>query len=725
MVETKCPNCGANIKVENNNKTLVCEHCGAKFLLEDVVNKYQTVNQYNTTQNIVKNIYGHDTLETADMIRNADVFVTLGEFSKAENLYTQVINANPADWRGWFGFVRIKTKNFTDLADTKHLEYLEKARKVADNQQKTEIDNIYSEYLQKIKEEKERQRKIEEERIREQQKREIEGGEEGKRRNRRFAITLAILLPILILLFVLVPIVYGVIEKKTYCFGDYGKYVEKYNVSEFVIPEGVTNIDNGAFSGCNTLTQIVIPNGVTSIGAWAFKNCSSLTEVVMPDSITIIEMYAFEGCDSLTQIVIPNSITSIGEGAFRNCSSLTNIKVDANNATYKDIDGNLYSKDGTTLLQYANGKTATAFVVPDSVTSIGEEAFYSCDSLTTVRFGDNSQLTSIGYEAFRDCDSLTEIVIPASVTSIGYDAFYNCDSLTEIVIPASVTSIGSCAFYDCDSLTEIVIPASVTSIGYCVFEDCTSLTIYCEEASKPSGWSDSWNYSNRPVVWGYEYAKQNGIMYGIKDGFATIISLSSKNDIDSITIPNSIIYKDSTYAVTCIEKGVFKNCESLTEITLPFVGAALNGTENTHFGYIFGASSYLNNSSYVPKSLKKVTITGGSCIGNSAFYNCDSLTTVIFGENSQLNVIDSYAFYDCDALREIEIPNSVTAIGQKAFSACGVLTKIAFRDITTWYNTTSFIDWDNKTGGMEISVTSISQNATRFQSYDFYYWYKK
>ena len=150
------------------------------------------------------------------------------------------------------------------------------------------------------------------------------------------------------------------------------------------------------------------------------------------------------------------------------------IKVDKNNRTYKDIDGNLYSKDGTTLIQYAIGKTATSFTIPDSVTSIGYMAFYGCDSLTSVDIPDS--VTSIGYSAFYGFNSLTSVVIPDSVTSIGDKAFSYCSSLTSVVIPDSVTSIGDEAFYRCRSLTSVVIGDSVTSIGDWAFSNCGSLT---------------------------------------------------------------------------------------------------------------------------------------------------------------------------------------------------------------------------------------------------------
>ena len=229
-------------------------------------------------------------------------------------------------------------------------------------------------------------------------------------------------------------------------------------VSDLVIlPEyngvKVTSIGGTAFYGCNSLTSITIPDSVTSIGSNAFRGCTSLTSITIPDSVTSIGNGAFEYCRSLTSVTIGNSVTSIGDSAFYNCSKLTNINVNDNNKAYKSIDGNLYSNDGKTLIQYAVGKTNTLFTIPDCVTSINGYAFYGCTKLTSVTIPDS--VTSIGDYAFESCYSLTSVTIPDSVTSIGGSAFRDCTSLTSVTIGNGVTSIGSSAFYGCTSLETI------------------------------------------------------------------------------------------------------------------------------------------------------------------------------------------------------------------------------------------------------------------------------
>ena len=166
---------------------------------------------------------------------------------------------------------------------------------------------------------------------------------------------------------------------------------------------------------------------VTGICKWAFDDCDSLTSVFIGDSVTTIGEYAFYGCTSLTSVFIGDGVTKIGNSAFSRCTSLTSITVSENNTAYKSMDGDLYSKDGKTLIQYAIGKTATQFTIPDSVTTIGYSAFNGCTSLTSVIIGDS--VTTIGGWAFSYCSSLTSVVIPDSVITIGGWAFSYCSSL--------------------------------------------------------------------------------------------------------------------------------------------------------------------------------------------------------------------------------------------------------------------------------------------------------
>ena len=310
--------------------------------------------------------------------------------------------------------------------------------------------------------------------------------------------------------------------------GEYAFYC-CYSLTSVTIPDSATTIGDYAFLGCSSLaefkgkfaedngrilvvdgiliasapaglTEYTIPDSVTTIGYGAFACCESLTSVTIPDSVTTIGYCAFQACTSLTSVTIGDSVTSIGYAAFSNCDNLAEF-----NGKFAEDNGRIWVVDGTLIAFAPTG--LTEYTIPDSVTTIGEYAFYRCSSLTSVTIGDSvtsigeyafhycSSLTSvtigdsvitIGLTAFGYCKKLTSVTIGNSVTTIGGHAFECCDSLTSVTIPDSVTTIGFCAFQACTSLTSITIPESVTSIGAYAFQTCTNLTsVYCKAIAPP------------------------------------------------------------------------------------------------------------------------------------------------------------------------------------------------------------------------------------------------
>ena len=277
-------------------------------------------------------------------------------------------------------------------------------------------------------------------------------------------------------------------------------YTYRSDIATVIIGSGVTSIGVAAFGDCSSLTSVNIGNSVTSIGVVAFYNCSGLTSITIPNSVTSIGDRAFSSCSGLTSVSIGNSVTSIGIVAFYDCSGLTSISVDIGNPRYSSNNGILYSKLQDTLVCFPGGKIGT-FTIPHSVTSIGNFAFYYCNSLTSVTIPDD--VITIGNEAFGYCTSLqivnynaincttmgdgyssvfflcnafTTLNIGNNVKIIPANAFYDCRGLTSVTIPNSVTSIGNYAFLRCSGLTSVTIGNSVTSIGSDAFYGCSGLT---------------------------------------------------------------------------------------------------------------------------------------------------------------------------------------------------------------------------------------------------------
>jgi len=280
----------------------------------------------------------------------------------------------------------------------------------------------------------------------------------------------------------------------------------KNEIKSILISDGVTNIGNYAFSNLPALVDVSMPDSVTIIGSNAFRNndslkvvslpqsllvidreafysCESLESIIFPETITTIEYFAFGRCFALKNVRIPASVSSIGQLAFYGCTALKEIVVDENNDYYSSVDGVLYNKDVSVLLQYPSGKENEKYDIPNTVSEI---RFYSIENnsiLKDINIPDS--VKTIGQSNFSGCTSIESIIIPDSVTVMGSSIFGECTSLKTVVLGDSITSIGAWAYENCTSLESITIPDSVIEIHYTSFYNVNRniLTIKCYENS--------------------------------------------------------------------------------------------------------------------------------------------------------------------------------------------------------------------------------------------------
>lgn len=416
--------------------------------------------------------------------------------------------------------------------------------------------------------------------------------------------------------------------------------------TNFIIPDvckednkPIRGIDDNAFENCTKLESVALGKNLVSIGNEAFAGCSNLKSITIGNGVETIGNYAFMHCGSLETVSIGENVSSIGEGAFTcqgkdtvseiivpGYSSLKNITVSENNTNYKSVDGNLYTKDGSELVQYAIGKTDSTFTIPSSVTKIGIYAFSLCDSLRTITIPDNVE--TISTYAFAACSNLTTVVIGNGVTDIGSYAFNNCSDLTSVTLGTSVNSIGSNAFGANCSLVEIINKSSLNLTKGS--NDYGFIAKYALNI-KTSGTTDIQNEDDYLF---YTYDSKNYLVSYIG------------NDVD-LELPryyNSVSYEIYQYAfdnsiglksvkipvgVSKIGKAAFEGCYDLVSVEME---ENVSRLENAVFRNCY--------------ALKTISIgIGVVYIGDYVFDDCSSLTTI----NYNGTVVDWNNIEKCDS----------------------------------------------------------------------------
>ncbi len=418
---------------------------------------------------------------------------------------------------------------------------------------------------------------------------------------------------------------------------------------EVFIANNVESLSTGAFLmnqigmygntlGHNGISALVFEenSSLKTIGNYAFTGNSGLTTITIPESVTSIGEYAFSDCNGFYVITIPHSVTSIGNNTFQNCYGL--VEIINKSGVYFDVGSYGTSTYYNPILEVITDESDTKlFTINGNLYKDynGERYFIkNIDDSTEIMIDSNT--THIYRYAFYNRSDINSIVIPAKVTSIEEYAFYNCHNLETVTLErdSQLTVIGRYAFYECNSLTSITIPEMMTDIADFAFYNTTALT---EINFYATDMNDCDNY--------------NKIFYKSgQDNPGIIVNISA----NVTRIPSRLFYVHDGWEESIAPKIITVNFEE--------------GSECAEIGaYAFTECNNLTNIN-IPSNV--------ATIGIYAFDGCSSLTTVTFGENSQLTSIGNHAFKSCSSLTSITIPEGVTSIGNSAFYMCINLIKI-------------------------------------------------
>ena len=485
-----------------------------------------------------------------------------------------------------------------------------------------------------------------------------------------------------------------------------------------MIPDSVTRINIGAFSGCINLANITLSKKIEKIGENAFYNCDSLQSVEIPkclndvyaryDSIdipngvfnecsnlktiifeegsTVIADALFRGCDGLESVTIPNTVTQIYGYAFADCKNLKNINI----------------SDSVTVLEenvFQNDTSITEINLPDSITALGRGAFSGCNRLKSIVIPDS--VINIGISAFSECKNLESVTLSKGLEKIGENAFYNCDSLQSIEIPKSLKDVYATydsidtpngVFNECDNLKTIAFEEGSTVIADALFRGCDGL----EEVKIPKTVTVIKNHAFNECIKLKAVEISNG-MKEIGDS-----AFSECSNLQKVILPDTVNSMGTNIFYNCINltevhlpnirqnitANTFYNCKKLTTINFPSTlttigNSAFSGCESLPEAILpSGVEKIESNAFKNCKALKKAAVPDTvSSIGSSAFYGCEALTDITLG--SKLKKIESQTFYGCIVLPSIVLPYNVTTIGDSAFVNCTKLTQITVPRNTT------------------------------------------
>lgn len=418
--------------------------------------------------------------------------------------------------------------------------------------------------------------------------------------------------------------------------------------AELTLPDFITTIGKDAFSENVSLRSVLIPDSVKTIDYAAFENCTNLQAVSIPQSVRTIGSSAFSGCTSLFYINIPKKCESIGSGAFAGCTSLSDVMIDNNNSNFICQDGVIYTADGKEIVQYLAGRPSTTYSFPQSVNKINEYAFWGASNLTGVSISSN--ITEIPEYAFSNCPGLSTVVIPNSVSKIMAYAFADCVNLQTAVIPRSVGYIDDLAFYMSNGVDVKFVN---TSDNY--------------NASTPVPTQNE-SEETDPTESVYEYAGENEY---IENPYPVIPDY--EDNITPGEIGSTKVVGSNAVLLISPEMKVKDNYNlNKAEIEDGIALNIKNTKKDDEFSIICSVLDTYNGNSdtvSIPQDVIK--------IGNRCFYKKDNINIVEIP--SSVSDIGDFAFAR-SGINSLTIPGSVKHIGYAAFYQCPNLTEINIPD---------------------------------------------
>lgn len=501
------------------------------------------------------------------------------------------------------------------------------------------------------------------------------------------------------------------------------------NNGVYAIPDDVETIPAEVFSG-RELTKIIVPASVTNVMANGFATARYLTEVEFlaapegtEEKALTIDEKAFEGCYRLENLILPARLMtmklydakaadgSYTQSVFKGCSHLANIEVRGNAApdterVYSAQNGMLLSVDGKTLLYYPAGKTDTTVVLPDSVTSIGDKAFYKNTKITT--FAVPARLQNIGESAFEGCTGITTLTFEGGEGDadlrIEDRAFYGCWKIEALTLTENVRYLGESAFGDTRHITEV----TVNSSGNVTFKDGAFVSVYGGSDVRTLHIGKGLANVDISAVFGGTNAvlatvtvdKENNYYYEGSDG---VIYDKHLNE-EQVNVPTKILYypilKEGEYelpgSITTIGANVFVGRQKLTKVT---IGANVTEIGNAAFKDCTALTEVVWKKPVVSAegvTAEEQALTLGdnvfsgcygftafvlparvTSIGEGAFQNCKYMTTFTFEDGTGALTIGAKAFSGCHALTALALREGVVSVGDGAFANCAELVSVS------------------------------------------------